>query len=66
MRLTAHLAIESLMANYCMRWRGIFKGLSQDGGRADFSKKNLCDTSFNKDLSNEPNFGLIHLAGQYL
>jgi hypothetical protein len=26
----------------------------------------LRDTSFNKDLSNEPNFGRIHLAGQYL
>ncbi len=26
--------------------------------------KSLCDTSFNKDLSNEPNFG--RLAGQYL
>ncbi len=64
-RLSAHLAIESLIANYCMSWRGIFKGLSQDGGWADFSK-NLCDTSFYKDLSNEPNFGLIHLAGQYL
>jgi hypothetical protein len=25
--------------------------------------KNLRDTSSNKDLSNEPNFGLIHLAG---
>ncbi len=24
------------------------------------------DTSFNKDLSNEPNFGRIYLAGQYL
>jgi hypothetical protein len=24
------------------------------------------DTSFNKDLSNEPNFDRIHLAGQYL
>ncbi len=22
-------------------------------------------SSFNKDLSNEPNFGRIHLAGQY-
>jgi hypothetical protein len=42
-----------------------FKGLSEDGGWADFLK-NLCDTSFNKDLSNEPNFGRIHLAGQYL
>jgi hypothetical protein len=28
--------------------------------------KNLCDTSFNKDLSNKPTFGWIHLAGQYL
>ncbi len=25
--------------------------------------KNLRDTSINKDLSNEPNFGLTHLAG---
>jgi len=25
--------------------------------------KSLRDTSFNKDLSNEPNFGRIHLAG---
>ncbi len=24
------------------------------------------DASFNKDLSNEPNFHWIHLAGQYL
>ncbi len=24
------------------------------------------DASFNKDLSNEPNFGRIHLVGQYL
>ncbi len=28
--------------------------------------KSLRDTCFNKDLSNEPNFGRIHLAGQYL
>ncbi len=28
--------------------------------------KNLRDTSFNKDLSNEPTFGRIHLVGQYL
>ncbi len=27
--------------------------------------KILRDTSLNKNLSNEPNFGLIHLAGQY-
>jgi hypothetical protein len=24
-----------------MRWRGIFTGLSLDGGQADFSKKSL-------------------------
>jgi hypothetical protein len=36
---TAHLAIKWLMANYCMRWRGVFIGLSQDGGRAGFSLK---------------------------
>ncbi len=40
-RLTVHLAIEGLMANYCTRGRGIFKGLSQDGRQADFSKKPL-------------------------
>ncbi len=50
--LTAHLPIECLMANYCTRWRQSFEGLSLDGGWADFLK-NLCDTSFNKDVSNE-------------
>jgi hypothetical protein len=28
--------------------------------------KTLRATLFNDDLSNEPNFGRIHLAGQYL
>ncbi len=28
--------------------------------------KNLRNCSFNKDLSNEPNFGQIHIAAQYL
>ncbi len=28
--------------------------------------KSLGDASFNKDLSNEPNFERIHLTGQYL
>ncbi len=28
--------------------------------------KNLRETTFNKDLSNEPSFGRIHLARQYL
>jgi hypothetical protein len=34
-----HLAIKCLMANYCMRWRGIFKGHSREGALPDFSKK---------------------------
>ncbi len=46
------------MGNYCSRWRHCFKGLSLDGGRVDLS---LCDASFNKDLSNQPTFGRIHL-----
>ncbi len=54
-----------LIANYCTRWNYKFKGLSQDGGRADFSK-NLRASLFYKYLSNEPNFGRIHLARQYL
>jgi hypothetical protein len=39
-----------------------FKGLSQDGGQANFAE-NLCASPFNKDLSNETSFCLIH---QYL
>ncbi len=35
------------------------------GVRADIFK-DLRNTSINKDLSNDPNFDLIHLAGQYL
>jgi hypothetical protein len=38
-----------------------FKGLSKDGGSRIFLKIKI-----NKDLSNEPNFGRIHLVGQYL
>jgi hypothetical protein len=41
MRLTAHLAIECIIGNYCTRWCPCIKGLSLDGGRADFSKKPL-------------------------
>ncbi len=62
--LTAHLAVKCLKANYCIRWRGLFKGLSRDGGRAEFSKRPP-RFLFDDDLSNEPNFGRIHLAGQY-
>ncbi len=61
----AALAIGILIAKSCMRWREIFKGFSQDGGRADFSK-NLRASLFNKYQSNEPNFSRIHLGGQYL
>jgi hypothetical protein len=46
------LAIRFRIANSCTRWQGIYKRLSQDGGRADFSK-NLLAFLFNKDLSKE-------------
>jgi hypothetical protein len=32
------MGIRILLANSCTRWRGTFKGLSQDGGLTDFSK----------------------------
>jgi hypothetical protein len=48
-RLSEQLAIRCLIANYCKRWRHSFKGLSQDGGWADFSK-NLRAYLFNDDL----------------
>ncbi len=41
------------------------KGSRRMGGGRIFLKS-LRDTSFNKDLLNEPNFGRIHLAGHYL
>jgi hypothetical protein len=59
------LTIRILIANSSRRWRGIFKELLQDGGRADFSK-NLRASLLNKYLTNEPSFSWIHLAGQYL
>ncbi len=46
---------------YCTRW--CRKEISQDGDGQIFSKT-LCTSLFNGDLSNEPNFGRIHLAGQ--
>jgi hypothetical protein len=58
----AHLVIKCLMANYFTRWR---KGSYMMGAGRIFLKS-LGDTSINKDLLNEPYFGLIHLAGQYL
>jgi hypothetical protein len=39
---------------------------SQMMGGGRIFQKNLRDTIFNKDLSNEPNFARTHLAGQYL
>ncbi len=43
--------------------------ISKGGGKADFfSSKNLRASLFNNNdnLLNEPNFGRIHLPGQYL
>jgi hypothetical protein len=42
------------------------KGSHRMGERRIFIKKKHRASSFNKDLFNEPNFGRIHLAGQYL
>jgi hypothetical protein len=47
------LRIRILIANSWRRWCRIFKGLSRDGGRADFFK-DLPASLFNDDLSNEP------------
>jgi hypothetical protein len=41
------------------------KGSHSMGGGRIFLKTRR-DASFNEDLSNEPNFDRIHLAGQYL
>ncbi len=59
--LCAPLATRILIADSCTRWRGSFKELSQDEGRADFSK-NLRYSLFHKYLSNELSFSRIHLA----
>ncbi len=61
-RLAAHLAIECIMGNYCMRW---LKG-SHSMGEGRIFLKTRRGVSYNKVLWNEPTFSLIHLAGQYL
>jgi hypothetical protein len=52
---------------YCAFGQGAesLKGSHSMGDRRIFLK-NRRASSFYKDLSNEPNFGRIHLAGQYL
>jgi hypothetical protein len=62
---TAHLPIEGIMGNYVRDGAIALKGSHLMGDELIFLKS-LRDTSFNKDLSNEPTFGQIHLAGQYL
>ncbi len=56
------LAIRCPITNYCMRWRCNFKGWVTGG----FFLKTSAPLSLNDDLTKEPNFGWIHLAGQYL
>ncbi len=53
------------MGNYVRDGAIALKGSHLMGDELIFLKS-LRDTSFNKDLSNEPTFGQIHLAGQYL
>ncbi len=59
------LGIRILIAYSCAKWHGIFKGLSQDGGRAKLAEY-LRASPFKKELSNETTYSLIYLAGQYL
>jgi hypothetical protein len=63
-RLTAHLPIERIMGNYCMGALALKGSHSMGGGRIFLKTRR--NVSFNKVLWNEPTFGLIHLAGQYL
>jgi hypothetical protein len=58
------LKVPYFQLQYEMAQNESFKKISQNGGRADFSK-NLRVSLFNREL-NEPNFGRIHLDGQYL
>jgi hypothetical protein len=60
MNFISLLGIRFRIANSCTRWCGIFKGLSQDGGQADFSK-NLHASLLNKGLSSEPSRWTVSL-----
>jgi hypothetical protein len=55
----------SILLNGKTRNRFNTLGFSEDGGWADFSKT-FRASLFNEDLSIDPNFCRIHLAGQYL
>ncbi len=59
----SHVGNSFLNSHSCTRWRCSF---SQDGRRSDFSENLRVPLFRKKDLSNEPNFRRIHLAGQYL
>jgi hypothetical protein len=63
--LYAPLAIVSVLPIKKQEGNLNFYGLSQDGGRTDFSE-NLYASLFNDEQSNEPTFSQIHLAGYYL
>jgi hypothetical protein len=58
--------------NWLYNWQVKYKKRSQalkgshSMGDGRIFLKTDRNASFNKDLSNEPNFGRIHLAGQYL
>ncbi len=53
------------LRNYLNWLHNALKG-SHSTGDGRIFLKNRRDVSFNQGLSNEPTFGLIHLAGQYL
>jgi hypothetical protein len=57
--------LSKLLYNCKLKNKENIEGLSEDRGLADFPKT-FRASLFNEDLSNEPNFIRIHLAGQYL
>ncbi len=60
-RHVRRLAVRLRIAYSCTRWRRIFKGFSQDGRWADYSKT-LRASLFNKGLWNKPNFSWNHAS----
>ncbi len=65
MNFIPELAIHFWIANSLWGGAVAVKGSHKMDGYGDFSE-NLRASLFNKDLSDEPNFRRIHLAGQYL
>jgi hypothetical protein len=64
-RITTQLTIRYFLVSYCTDGAVTLKGFQRNGDGQIFLKT-LGASLFNDDLSNEPDFGRIHLAGQWL